>query len=90
MLILASKIIILGHNHGSYKAGKFTTKESRITNFNNGHLPIVRYTHHNLKVLNVWTISLTNPREGKASYSGHPRNDTLGRTILNSSQPNQC
>jgi hypothetical protein len=76
MLILASTIIILGHGHGSFKAGKFTIKESRITNFNNGRLPIVRYTHHNLRLLNVdhfchvCTISLTNPREGEASYSG--------------------
>jgi hypothetical protein len=96
MLILASTIIILRHNPGSFKAGKFTIKESRITNFNNGCLPIVKYTHHNLKVLNVdhfhhvCTISLTNPKEGEASYNGHPKNDALGRTNLNSPQPNQC
>jgi hypothetical protein len=30
MLILASTVVILGHGHGSFKAGKFTVKESRI------------------------------------------------------------
>ncbi len=49
MLILASAVVILGHGHGSFEAGKFTIKESRITNFNNGRLPIVRYTRHNYK-----------------------------------------
>ncbi len=77
------------------KAGKFTIKESKITNFNNRHMHVVKYTHHNLRVssvnhfCHVCTISLTDPREGKASYSGHPRNDTLGRKILNLPQPNQ-
>jgi len=41
MLILASAVVILGHGHGSFKAGKFTVKENRITNFNNGRLPVV-------------------------------------------------
>jgi len=51
---------------------------------------------HNLRVPSVdhfcheCTISLTDPREGEAPYSGHPRYDTLGRKILNSPQPNQC
>jgi len=96
MLILASVIIILRHNYGSFKARKFTIKESRITNFNNGCLPIAKYTHHNLRVLNVdhfchvCTISLTNPKAGEASYNGHPKNDALGRNFLNSPQPNQC
>ncbi len=95
VLILVSAVI-LGHGHGSFEAGKFTVKESRITNFNNGCLPIVRYTRHNLRVpsvdhfCHVCTISFTDPREGEAPYSGHPRNDTLGRKILNSPQPNQC
>ncbi len=96
MLILVLAVVILGHGHGSFEAEKFTIKESRITNFNNGLLPIVRYTHHNLRVssvdhfCHVCTISLTDPREGEAQYNGHPRNDTLGRKILNSPQPNQC
>jgi heme/copper-type cytochrome/quinol oxidase subunit 1 len=96
MLILASTVVILRHDHGSFEAEKFTVKESRITNFNNGCLHVVRYTRHNLKMLSVdhfchvCTIYLTNPREGEALYSGHPRNDTSGRKILNSPQPNQC
>jgi len=67
MLILASAVIILGHIHGSFEAGKFTIKESRITNFNNGRLPVVRLTCHNLRVssvdhfCHVCTISLTDP-----------------------------
>jgi len=44
MLILASAVVILGHGHGSFEVGKFTVKESRITNFNNARLPVVRYT----------------------------------------------
>jgi hypothetical protein len=65
-------------------------------NFNNGCLHVVRYTRHNLRVLSVdhffhvCTISFTDPREGEALYNGHPRNDMLGRKILNSPQPNQC
>jgi len=38
MLILASAVVILGHGHGSFEAGKFTVKERWITNFNNGRL----------------------------------------------------
>jgi len=96
MLILASAIVILGHDHGNFEARKFTIKENRITNFNNGCMPVVKYTRHNLRVpsvdhfCHVCTISLTDPREGEASYSGHPRNDSLGRKILNSPQLNQC
>jgi hypothetical protein len=96
MLILASAIIILRHSHGSFKAGKFTIKESKIMNFNNGCLHVVMYIHHNLRVpsvdhfCHVCTISLIDPKEGEAMYNGHPRNDMLGRKILNSPQPNQC
>ncbi len=76
MLILVSTVIILGHSHGSFEAGKFTIKESWITNFNNGYLPVVRYTRHNLRVLSVdhfchvCTISLTDPmsKEGMGTF----------------------
>jgi hypothetical protein len=77
MLILVSMVVILRHNHGSFKAGKFIVKENRITNFNNGRLLVIKYTRHNLRVLNVdhfchvCTISLTDPREGKAMYTFH-------------------
>jgi len=72
MLIFASTIIILGHSHGSFKVEKFIIKESRITNFNNEVMPVVKYTHHNLRVpsvdhfCHICTISLTDPREGEA------------------------
>jgi hypothetical protein len=71
MLILASTVVILRHGHGSFEAGKFTVKESRIMNFNNGRLLVVRYTRHNLRVpsvdhfCHVCTISLIDPREGE-------------------------
>jgi hypothetical protein len=69
MLILASTIIILGHGHGSFKAEKFTVKESRITNFNNGRMPVVRYTRHNLRVPSVdhfcMYVPFPSPIQGK-------------------------
>lgn len=93
-LILASAVAISGRGRGSFEAGKFTVKENRVTNFNNGRLPVVGYTRHEVPSVDhfrhMCTISPTDPGEGEAPHSGHPGNDTLGKGVLNSPQPNQC